>query len=79
MSTVTCIYPEDQFEDEGASPPEGFEEWRSSEECTHAYCIEADGAFRLWQGQSQGRMTKDERESMESDRELMLDEFHAVR
>ena len=75
VADVTCIYPDDQFE-EGGEPPEGFDEWRSSPTCSHGYCVEADDALRIWQGQRQARLSQAEREEVRADHELMADEFH---
>lgn len=80
MST-TCIYPEDMFE-EGGSPPEGFDEWRTSEFCTHDYCIEAAGYARQWRAErgyresvAQARIDID---SDETSADLTDEELHQV-
>lgn len=69
---VTCIYPEDQFE-EGGSPPEGFDEWRTSETCSHEYCIEAADILRDYRA-TRAPYTAEEIEAMNADRDLVLDE-----
>jgi hypothetical protein len=47
--SVPCIYP-DALDDEGfpASLPEGFEEFRSDEFCTHLHCAEAADAYAMY-------------------------------
>jgi hypothetical protein len=47
--SVPCIYP-DALDDEGfpASLPEGFEEFKTSEYCTHLHCAEAADAYATW-------------------------------
>jgi len=73
--SVPCIYP-DAINDDGepAFLPDGYEEFKSSEFCTHLHCAEAADAYAIWRG-SRG-YTPDEQAALEGDRELMRDEYH---
>lgn len=67
--TVPCSYPDHA---DHADLPEGWDEWRSSERCTHDTCIEIEG----YKQSAPRAISREEREWIEGDRELMLDEFH---
>lgn len=62
IGLVRCIYP-DRLDDDGFPKdflPEGFEEFKSTEFCTHDYCIEAADAHAMWRASGRG-MTESER------------------
>lgn len=53
MSTVPCLYP-DPIDDDGYRKtylPDGFDEWKAGEFCTHDYCIEAASYARQWRAE----------------------------
>jgi hypothetical protein len=44
--TVPCVNP--VREEPDAELPEGWDEWRESETCTHDHCVEVDGWSRQY-------------------------------
>lgn len=71
--TVHCILPRHEDYPDRDLPPEHLgEEWAEGETCSHPYCLEVDGYRRS----APTTMTRDERQAIESDHELMADEFH---
>jgi len=59
----------------GATPDE-YEEWRPNDgKCSHDSCIEVDG-YRREFALRRPTMSREEREEIEADTELMRDEFH---
>ncbi len=60
----------------GAYPPEGYDEWKMNDLCEHESCREIE-QFRIeYEATRPIRMSREEREEIESDTELMRDEFH---
>lgn len=71
--TVPCCYPDPDSYRPGTEPPEEYGEWRpASGMCSHDHCIEGDRIGRLFAATP--RMSPDELEEMNADRELVLDE-----
>lgn len=66
---VECLYPVQEHEDD--SLPEGMDEWRTSPECSHDWCIEVWGWQRQWNAE------RSHRESLAIARED-LDMAHAT-
>lgn len=60
----------------GAPPPEGFDEWKGTDTCSHPYCIEADRYRSEYEAMKPYRISSEEREEIMADRELFMDEFH---
>lgn len=42
---VPCYYPE---QNDRPFPPEGFDEWKTSDLCEHEHCIEGAQALASW-------------------------------
>jgi len=69
MKDVPCCYPSRADHD---TLPEGWDEWRTSDRCTHAECMEIESYKQPYRS----GYSRAEREELEADRELMRDEFH---
>jgi len=76
VSAVICYYPRREDYADNSGPPEEFEEWAPlSGFCNHLHCQQADYYRRLYAA-SPKPLTREEKEMIESDTELMHDEFH---
>lgn len=82
IGTVFCILPEQEYEDE--RPREWHEDlgWRTSEFCTHDYCIEAASYARQWRAERGYResvaQTRIDIDSNETSADLTDEELHQV-
>ncbi len=73
---IDCMYPkrEDYESDE---PPYEFEEWAPADgHCAHEFCIQAAYYSRTFRRAGQAALTREERDELNADRELVMDETH---
>lgn len=76
FTPVECLYPSRDDYPDRDFPPGDWDEWApEGGHCAHEHCIQGHHYANLFRS-SGTSLSRAERDEMNADRELMLDEFH---